>query len=45
MDPGLINDTLAIVPQVNMMDLIKSESAYKNVRIYILAVISMGYLS
>ena len=28
--------------EVNMMEMIKSESASKNIRIYILAVISLG---
>ena len=36
------NNTLETDADVNMMDLIKSESADKNIRVYILAVISMS---
>ena len=41
-DGGAQNKTLETDADVNMMDLIKSESADKNIRVYILAVISMS---
>ena len=41
-DGDALNKTLETDADVNMMDLIKSESADKNIRVYILAVISMS---